>query len=93
MRHAKVHVSVMGDEKKQSLSLHGLQHSAGYLQRKIARRIDTRYTPRLEFILDMGVKKSIEITQILGAVLADGPVVPASEQAPGDAGRAKPASD
>lgn len=69
MRHAKVHVSVMGDEKKQDLCIHGLQHSAGFLQRKIGQRIDTRYTPKIEFMLDMGVKRSIEITQILDEVL------------------------
>ncbi len=71
MRRAKVHVSVMGDEKKQQLSLHGLRRSAGYLQHKVAERIDTRYTPRIDFILDMGVKNSIEITRILKQVLPD----------------------
>ena len=35
MRLAKVHVSVMGDEAKQQLSLHGLQNSAGFLQQKV----------------------------------------------------------
>lgn len=79
MRKAKVHVSVMGDEKKQQLSLHGLRRSAGYLQRKVAERIDTRYTPRIDFILDMGVKNSIEITRILKQVLPDDAV--AAEQA------------
>lgn len=69
MRSAKVHVSVMGNETKQKLCLHGLQSSAGFLQSKVAKRIDTRYTPRLEFVLDMGVKKSIEIAQILNRVL------------------------
>ena len=65
MRQAKVHVSVMGDEAKQKLSLHGLQSAAGYLQSKIASRIDTRYTPRLQFVLDKGVKHSIEVSRIL----------------------------
>lgn len=69
MRSAKVHVSVMGNDTKQKLCLHGLQSSAGFLQSKVAKRIDTRYTPRLEFVLDMGVKKSIEIAQILNRVL------------------------
>jgi ribosome-binding factor A len=69
MRQAKVHVSVMGDERQQNLSLRGLQSSAGFLQSKIAERIDTRYTPRLTFVLDQGVKKSIEIAKILKEVL------------------------
>jgi ribosome-binding factor A len=69
MRLAKVHVSVMGDEKKQQLCLHGLQSSAGYLQSKLSDRIDTRYTPRLRFELDMGVKKSLAISQMLDDLL------------------------
>ncbi len=69
MRHAKVHVSVMGDDVQQRKSLYGLQHAAGYLQTKVAKRIDTRYTPQLKFILDQGVKKSIEIERILNTVL------------------------
>ena len=71
MRRARVHVSVMGDEKKQKRCIHGLQHAAGFLQRKIGNRIDTRYTPRLEFTLDEGIQHSLEIQQLLGELLPD----------------------
>jgi ribosome-binding factor A len=69
MRQASVYVSIMGSETQQQLSLRGLQHSAGFLQSRIAQRIDTRYTPRLEFVLDLGVKRSIEVQRILREVL------------------------
>jgi ribosome-binding factor A len=69
MRQAKVHVSIMGDEARQRLSLSGLKSAAGYLQSKVANRIDTRYTPKLEFVLDQGVKRSIQIAEILNRVL------------------------
>jgi ribosome-binding factor A len=71
MRQAKVHVSIMGDDAKQRLCLHGLRSSAGYLQSKIADRIDTRYTPRIVFHLDEGVKKSLAINQLLQELLPD----------------------
>ncbi|MDH3718391.1 MAG: 30S ribosome-binding factor RbfA [Planctomycetota bacterium] len=71
MRLAKVHVSVMGSEAQQRRSLQGLQHAAGFLQAKIAKRIDTRYTPKLKFMLDQGVKRSIEIEKILNDVLPE----------------------
>ena len=77
MRQAKVHVSVMGSETKQELALRGLQNAAGFLQSKVAKRIDTRYTPRLTFYLDQGVKRSIEISKILAEVLPEKPVGPA----------------
>ena len=59
MRQAKVHVSVMGDDAQQRTTLHGLRSASGFLQAKISERIDTRYTPKLEFMLDQGVKRSI----------------------------------
>ncbi len=66
MRLAKVHVSVMGDEPQQKLSIHGLQNAAGFLQQKVAKRIDTRYTPKLTFVIDKGAKHSMEVSRILG---------------------------
>jgi len=71
MRNAKVHVSIMGDETAQKLCLKGLTSSAGYIQQKISRRIDTRYTPRLSFVIDMGVKKSIALAKMLHEMLPD----------------------
>jgi len=69
LRYAKVHVSVMGSETEQRLSLRGLQHAAGFLQAKVADRLELRLTPRLTFVLDQGVKKSIEVARILREVL------------------------
>lgn len=69
LRYAKIHVSVMGDEGRQMLCLRGLQSAAGFLQAKIAQGIDIRYTPKLTFLLDQGVKRSIEVARILREVL------------------------
>ena len=85
MRQAKVHVSVMGDETKQKLCLTGLQSSAGFLQTRIGERIDTRYTPRLKFELDMGVKKSLAIARLLNDVLPEDSVLPDDVTAAADA--------
>lgn len=69
MRNATVHVSVMGTPAQQQLALRGLANSAGFLQSQIADKIETRYTPRLRFELDGGVKQSLEIARVLGSVL------------------------
>jgi ribosome-binding factor A len=69
LRTAKVHVSVMGDETHQNLTLRGLQSAAGFLQAKLARELELRYTPKITFLLDQGVKRSIEIAKILREVL------------------------
>ena len=71
MRQAKVHVSIMGDQRQQDLCMHGLRSATGFLQQKVSERIDARYTPRLKFVLDQGVKKSAEVSRILGELLPE----------------------
>lgn len=68
MRNAKVFVSVMGDESKENLCLHGLKNAAGFLQQKVGQRIDTRYIPRLSFEIDKGVKNSLKVAALLNQI-------------------------
>ena len=65
LRTSKIYVSVLGDEKTQRLTMKGLDAARGYLQSKIAEELDLRFTPVLTFILDQGVKKSIEASRLL----------------------------
>src|SRR3954471_5651833 len=77
LQRAKVYVSVMGTQKEQDLCMHGLKHSKGYVQSKIADRLATRFTPTVTFIRDDGVKKSIEITRLINEALGQSrPEVP-----------------
>ncbi len=71
LRFAKVKVSVMGDEKTQALTMRGLNSARGFLQSKVADRLQTRYTPVLRFVLDDGVKLSIQTAEILKELLPD----------------------
>src|SRR6266404_8205083 len=72
LQHAKVFVSVMGEPKEQELCMHGLRHAAGYIQSKLADRLQTRFTPVIRFVLDQGVKKSIEMTRLINEALGRG---------------------
>ncbi len=65
LQHAKVYVSVMGSEKEQQLTMHGLKSAAGFVQTRVAERLTSRYVPHITFILDDGVKKSIEIARLI----------------------------
>ncbi|MFM7242877.1 MAG: 30S ribosome-binding factor RbfA, partial [Planctomycetaceae bacterium] len=82
MRSAVVHVSIMGGPAKEKLALQGLARSAGFLQSRIADRIETRYTPKLRFELDGGIKKSIEIARMLHEVLPPAPAEGDAEPSP-----------
>src|SRR6516165_7363000 len=65
LQHAKIFVSIMGSEKDQQLTMHGLKSAAGFIQTKLADRLTSRYIPHVTFVLDEGVKKSIEIARII----------------------------
>jgi ribosome-binding factor A len=70
LQHAKVHVSIMGTEREQQLTMHGLKHAAGFVQSRLAKRLQTRFTPVLTFVLDKGVKQSIEVSRLIAEALA-----------------------
>ena len=70
LRSARVFVSVMGDEKAQSLAMHGLRSARGFIQSRIADRLELRYTPILQFVLDPGVKFSVQASSIIREALA-----------------------
>jgi ribosome-binding factor A len=65
LRTSKIFVSVFGEEKIQRLTMKGLDAARGFLQSKIAEELDLRFTPVLTFVLDQGVKKSIETSKLL----------------------------
>jgi ribosome-binding factor A len=69
LRSACVYVSVMGDEKAQALAMHGLRSARGFIQSQIADRLELRYTPVLSFVLDAGVKISVQTSAILREAL------------------------
>ena len=71
LQHAKVYVSLMGSASEQQLCMHGLRHAAGFIQSKVASRLTTRSTPAISFVIDRGVKNSIEVARLIKEALAE----------------------
>jgi ribosome-binding factor A len=65
LQHAKVYVSIMGSPQEQRECLEALRHARGYIQKKLGQQLVTRYLPSLTFILDKGVKNSLQVAAIL----------------------------
>ena len=85
LQHAKVYVSLMGTPKEQELCLHGLKHAVGFVQSKLGSRLKTRFTPQIQFVLDQGVKNSIEISRLIKEALAQPSPAAEDESADGTA--------
>src|SRR4051812_49702478 len=65
LQHAKIFVSVMGSEREAQLTMHGLQSATGFVQKKLAQRLTTRFVPAVSFVLDKGVKNALEVARLL----------------------------
>src|SRR5262249_43158322 len=85
LQHAKVYVSIMGTPKEQDLVMHGLKHAAGFVQSRVADRLQTRFTPVIKFVIDQGVKNSIEVSRLIHEGLAESAPKPESGSADGTA--------
>jgi ribosome-binding factor A len=70
LRQAKVYVSIMGAEPERKRALEGLNHAAGFLQARVAARLQTRFTPVLSFRLDDSVKKAVELERLIDEAVA-----------------------
>jgi ribosome-binding factor A len=90
LQHAKVYVSIMGTEKEQQLTLHGLRHASGFIQSRLASRLQTRFTPVISFVLDEGVKKSIEMTRLINEALGQSATPASAGEQAAEPGAAPP---
>jgi ribosome-binding factor A len=65
LRHARVYVSVLGDEQRREETLAGLASSRGYLQRHVAGELRLKHTPQLDFRYDDSPERGVRITELL----------------------------
>jgi ribosome-binding factor A len=65
LRHARVYVSVLGDDDVREESLLGLQSSHGFLQRRLSGELRLKHTPTLEFVYDDAVDRSLRVGELL----------------------------
>jgi ribosome-binding factor A len=74
LRHARVYVSVLGDEPARVATLEGLRSAHGFLQGVISRELNFKHTPTLTFEYDETVERAARLTELLerGAYPEDG---------------------
>lgn len=65
LRHARVYVSVLGDDIRRELTLAGLRSAHGYLQRRVAAELRLKHTPTLEFRYDDTAERAERLARLL----------------------------
>ena len=79
LRHARVYVSVLGDEATREASLDGLRSAHGFLQRRLAAELTLKHTPALTFKYDESVDRGMRISQLLDETADEQENTPATE--------------
>lgn len=64
-RHAKVFVSVLGDEVQKADTIKGLESASGFIRSELGKRVRLHHTPEILFRLDESIEHSVRITRIL----------------------------
>ncbi|HET6795633.1 MAG TPA: 30S ribosome-binding factor RbfA [Gemmatimonadales bacterium] len=73
LSHARVMVSVPGEEADKDRALEGLHSAAGFLRSRAARALTTRSVPELHFELDRGLEHAARINELLNTIRREGP--------------------
>jgi len=65
LKNAKVYLSIYGDEEKKTSTLEALKRSRNYIKFLLGKRIQLRYMPDLQFVIDDTYEKAARIEEIL----------------------------
>ena len=65
LRHAKVYISVIGDEETKETTLKALTKASGFIGVTASKKVVMRFFPSLRFIIDDTVDKVMRIEELL----------------------------
>ena len=72
LSHARVMVSVLGDDAARRNSMEGLGSATAYVRREITRRLRLRRAPEVLFVLDQGLDEDSRIEALIQKLHQDG---------------------
>lgn len=65
LRHAKVFVSVYGDENVRRQTMEGLHSATGLVRSEVGKQLGLRFAPEIHFKLDESIERGAKIAQLL----------------------------
>ena len=71
LKTCKVWVSVYGDDQKKKDTMECLNSASGFIRGELARKVNLRNTPQLQFILDDSIAYGVEMSRRIDEVLAE----------------------
>ncbi|MFH2124368.1 MAG: 30S ribosome-binding factor RbfA [Pseudomonadota bacterium] len=65
LKYARIFFTVPGDKKQQVSAQEGLQRAKGFMRSHLAKVINMRYTPELQFVYDQQIEKVVAMEKLL----------------------------
>ena len=69
LKTCKAWISVLGDEKAQADTLAGLRSAEGYIRNRLAKTINLRNTPQINFIMDQSIAYGVNMSKLIDEVV------------------------
>ena len=69
LKTCKAWISVLGDEKAQADTLAGLRSAEGYIRNRLAKTINLRNTPQVNFIMDQSIAYGVNMSKLIDKVV------------------------
>lgn len=86
LRHAKVFVSIMGEDSQRASTIEGLASVQGFLRSRLARSLSLRVAPEVQFVMDESVARAARIETLLNQIRATTPAAGETNPDTGTAG-------
>lgn len=71
LKHAKVYISVLGNEEDRRNTYLGLKSATPFLRTSLAKNINLRNTPDLTFIMDQSIEYGVNMSKLIDEVNKD----------------------
>lgn len=68
LKSCRVWISVYGDAESGERTMEGLRSAGGFIRTELARRVNLRNTPQLQFILDDSIAYGVEMSRKIDEV-------------------------
>ena len=68
LKTCKAYISVLGSEKEKSDTIAGLRSAEGYIRRQLAKRLNLRNPPEIQFKLDESIEYGVNMSRLIQEV-------------------------
>lgn len=68
LKTCKAYISVLGDEAVAQDTIKGLKSAEGFIRRQLAKNLNLRNTPEINFILDQSIEYGVKMSHLIDEV-------------------------